>query len=103
MTAGRILLTGASLDLLRGEEALCSHGRQVRDFLYVKDAASALVALSGSGVTGPVNVASGRPRRLAEVARMSGDVLGREVVGRSPAHEMAGALRETVDWWRSRV
>jgi nucleoside-diphosphate-sugar epimerase len=113
--------------LLRGEEALCSHGRQVRDFLYVKDAASALVALLGSGVNGPVNVASGRPRRLAEVARMVGDVLGRaelirlgalptaggepeipiadvtrlrEEVGWSPPPELGAALRETVDWWR---
>lgn len=117
------------ISLLRGEEALCSHGRQVRDFLYVKDAASALVALLGSGVNGPVNVASGRPRQLAEVARMVGDVLGRaelirlgalptaggepesltadvkrlrEEVGWSPPHELDAALRETVEWWRGR-
>lgn len=113
--------------LLRGQEAHCSHGRQVRDFLYVKDAASALVALAGSGVTGPVNVASGQPRRLAEVARIIGEAVGRvelirlgaipaaedepasltadvtrlrEEVGWSPAHDMSDALRETVDWWR---
>jgi nucleoside-diphosphate-sugar epimerase len=113
--------------LIRGEEALCSHGRQVRDFLYVKDAASALVALSGSDVTGPVNIASGQPRQLAEVARVIGDVLGRpelirlgalpsregepailtadvtrqrEEVGWSPEHDINAALRETVEWWR---
>jgi nucleoside-diphosphate-sugar epimerase len=115
--------------LLRGEVALCSHGRQVRDFLYVKDAASALVALLGSGVNGAVNVASGEPRRLAEVARMLGEVLGRaelirlgalpaaegepdiltadvkrlrEEVGWTPPRETGAALRETVEWWRGR-
>jgi nucleoside-diphosphate-sugar epimerase len=116
--------------LLRGREAFCSHGRQVRDFLYVRDAASALVALAGSGVTGPVNVASGQPRRLAEIAGMIGELVGRaelirlgavpapedepasitadvtrlrEEVGWLPAHDMNAALRETVEWWRGRA
>ena len=115
--------------LLRGEEALCSHGRQIRDFMYVKDVAAALVALLQSGATGPVNVASGRPRRLAEIVRAAGDAarrpdlirLGavpapegepavliadvtrlREEVGWSPAYDLARALGETVDWWRNR-
>jgi nucleoside-diphosphate-sugar epimerase len=113
--------------LLRGEEAHCSHGQQVRDFLYVKDAASALVALSGSDVAGAVNVASGQPQRLAEVARMIGEALGRaelirlgalpspegepailtadvtrlrEEVGWSSPRDTGAGIRETVDWWR---
>ena len=115
--------------LLRGEEALCSHGRQIRDFMYVKDVAAALVALLQSGVNGPVNVASGSPRPLAEIARAAGDALGRtslirlgaipapegepaaltadvtrlrEEVGWSPGYDLARAMGETVDWWRGR-
>jgi len=39
-----------------------------RDFLYVKDVASALEALLKSQVTGAINIASGRPTRIGEVA-----------------------------------
>ena len=45
--------------LVEGEPALCSHGRQVRDFLHVRDVAAAFVALLESEVEGPVNVGSG--------------------------------------------
>ena len=73
--------------LLHGETATCSEGSQERDFLYVRDAASALVALLQSAVTGPVNVASGTPiavRTLVErlVARVGG---GRVEFGALPA------------------
>jgi nucleoside-diphosphate-sugar epimerase len=47
--------------LLQGEAAACTEGGQERDFLFVRDAASALVALLESGAMGPVNVASGQP------------------------------------------
>ena len=47
--------------LLKGEFARCSHGRQIRDFLYVEDVAEAFVALLDSDITGPVNIASGSP------------------------------------------
>jgi len=33
------------LSLLKGENALCSHGNQERDFLHVQDVALAFVAL----------------------------------------------------------
>lgn len=61
-------LAGAVLESLRrGEVARCSHGRQVRDFLYVEDAAEALVELLNGEVTGPVNIASGEPRTIREL------------------------------------
>lgn len=50
-----------------GESARCSHGQQIRDFLYVQDVADAFVALLDSDVTGPVNIASGEPVNLKEV------------------------------------
>lgn len=55
--------------LLRGEEARCTEGTQVRDFMHVHDVASALVALLQSPVQGAVNIASGQPVRLADIAR----------------------------------
>ena len=41
----------------------CTHGRQVRDFLYVEDAADAFVKLLDHQAQGPFNIASGVPTR----------------------------------------
>ncbi|HLL73716.1 MAG TPA: NAD(P)-dependent oxidoreductase [Pyrinomonadaceae bacterium] len=116
--------------LLRGEPALCSHGRQVRDFLYVKDVASAFVSLVGSDVTGAVNIASGRPLTLERVIDKIAGKLGRrdlvrlgavpaaadeppeltadvgrlrDEVGWSPRYSLDEGLEETIDWWKSRL
>ncbi|MBN1221234.1 MAG: NAD(P)-dependent oxidoreductase [Anaerolineae bacterium] len=53
--------------LIAGEAARCSHGQQIRDFLYVQDVADAFVALLDSEVAGTVNIASGQPVSLKEV------------------------------------
>lgn len=54
--------------LARGENPRCTHGRQIRDFLHVRDVGGAFAALLESDVQGPVNVASGESVTLAEVA-----------------------------------
>jgi nucleoside-diphosphate-sugar epimerase len=121
------LVSGVARALLRGEEARCTHGRQVRDFLYAPDLGRAFVALLCSEVEGPVNMASGKPVTLAELVGMVASAAGHpELVrlGALPAnpdepesltadvrrlHEEVGfrdaiALREgverTVEWWR---
>jgi nucleoside-diphosphate-sugar epimerase len=116
--------------LLRGEPAECSHGRQVRDFLDVEDAAGAFVALLAGGVEGAVNIASGRPTTVAEVAEAIGDLTGRpelvrlgarpsppgepavlvadatrltREVGWRPRYDLHEGLRRAVEWWREPV
>lgn len=64
--------------LLRDEAMPCSHGGQVRDFLYIAEAADALAALLDSPATGDVNIASGRPVTLATFLSAIGAELGRE-------------------------
>lgn len=59
--------------LLMGEKARCSHGNQIRDFLYVKDVADAFVTLLDSGVEGPVNIGSGRPVVLKNIIQKISD------------------------------
>jgi nucleoside-diphosphate-sugar epimerase len=115
--------------LVRGEPATCTSGDRIRDFLHVADAARALTALLASDVTGPVNVASGVPTPLSEVALTIGELTGhRELVsvgtradaggdpaflvadvsrltdevGWQPAHDLGSGLQDTVDWWRRR-
>ena len=62
--------------LLRGHPARCSHGEQLRDLLHVQDAADAFAALLDSDVRGPVNVASGQPVALKDVARRIAEQIG---------------------------
>ncbi|MGB8954078.1 MAG: NAD(P)-dependent oxidoreductase [Tumebacillaceae bacterium] len=63
--------------LLQGEEAACTHGRQIRDYLYVEDVADAFVRLLRSDVQGPVNIASGQPVTLREVVLQIAEGIGR--------------------------
>ncbi|MBV8083014.1 MAG: NAD-dependent epimerase/dehydratase [Candidatus Eremiobacteraeota bacterium] len=58
-SASRRLVPYVIERLLVGEVAHCSPGSQQRDFIHVSDVASALVALLGSDVDGPVDIGSG--------------------------------------------
>jgi nucleoside-diphosphate-sugar epimerase len=108
-----------------GQPARCTSGGHVRDFLYVRDAASAIVALLESSVTGPVNIASGTPVEIGDIAREVAERVGRpdlltvedgpptqafvaanvnrlqQEVGWQPSCDLRSALAETVRWWRS--
>jgi nucleoside-diphosphate-sugar epimerase len=114
--------------LLEGEAARCSHGRQIRDFLYIEDVAEAFATLLASDVIGPVNIASGKPVALKDVINLIatlfkrpdliqlnalppaagdppvlvGDIsrLSREV-GWGPKYDWEHGLTRTIDWWRT--
>ena len=64
----RRLVPSLAQPLARGDVATCRFGNHLRDFLHVRDVASALVAILESQVTGAFNVASGRATRLGEVS-----------------------------------
>ncbi|HQT93679.1 MAG: epimerase [Acidobacteria bacterium 21-70-11] len=120
------LVASVARALLGGREALCTAGVQVRDYLYVEDAATAFVALLDSGVTGPVNIASGRGIVVRDLVQTLGEVCGRtelvrlgalstrgdeplvifgdsgrlrSTVGWAPRWELRAGLEETVRWW----
>jgi len=113
--------------LLRGEPARCSHGNQVRDFLYVEDVAAAFVALLESEVSGAVNIASGIPITLKEVIYSIADRFNRrdliqlgavpsppnepgllvadvqrlrEEVKWYPKYGLDEGLDQTIEWWK---
>jgi len=115
--------------LLEGREAECTAGTQVRDFMHVQDVAAAFVALLASPVEGAVNVASGRPVRLADVIGRIGAAMQaphlirlgarripggefpqvsasvvrlRDEVGWSNARDLDRGLADTINWWRER-
>jgi len=112
---------------LKGETFTCMTGDHVRDYLYVQDVADAFVALVGSDVTGVVNIASGRPRYVAEIARELAEQMHTESlldvktaltangdapllvgdarrlmrdVGWAPKYDMSDGLTQTIQWWK---
>jgi nucleoside-diphosphate-sugar epimerase len=114
--------------LLSGEVVETTAGTQRRDFMYVDDLARALVALLDSPVVGPVNIASGEARALAELVDEIARVIGRpelvkrgalperandppllladvgrlrDEVGFRPETDLARGVIDTVAWWRS--
>jgi nucleoside-diphosphate-sugar epimerase len=124
------LVPGVIRALLAGERVATTAGTQIRDFMHVQDVAAALVALVHSDVTGPVNIASGRPTSVAEVLDLIGALTGaphlidrgarptpafeptRIVadVGRMehevsfrPSISLSDGLVSTVEWWRGRL
>lgn len=123
------LIASVTNALLKGQRAPCTHGRQIRDFLHVQDAADALVFLLARGHSGPVNVASGQPVALRELVGRVGRLLDAEDLidfgaieppptdlpfvvadtgqleglGWKPRLDHDQGIADTVAWWRERV
>ena len=124
------LIPSVIVNLLAGREARCTHGRQIRSFLYVEDVGAAFAALLASPVQGPVNIGSGeriafadllerlareirrpdllklgaRPAPPGEPAVLVPDIGRlREEVQWSPRWPLDEGLKDTVRWWRARL
>ena len=122
------LVPSVITSLLDGEIAQCSPGEHVRDFLYVEDVADGFAALTDSEVEGALNIASGEPTRVKDVAQELASFtdhpdllrLGalperrgdppvlladtkrlRKDLGWKPKFTLRRGLEETVAWWRS--
>jgi nucleoside-diphosphate-sugar epimerase len=63
--------------VLAGRRAACTPGIQVRDFLHSSDAGRAFAALLDSAVESAVNIASGVPLSVADLATRIGGLAGR--------------------------
>ena len=115
------------LSTLRGEATRLTPGEQARDYLHVTDAAGAVWAAARSELSGAVNIASGEPVALREIALQIGQILDRrelirlgdlpyregeamfvcaevrrlrEATGWQPYYSLEEGLRQTVEWWR---
>ncbi len=124
------LVASTILALLNGRQALCTHGRQIRDYLYVEDAGRALVSLLCSQLTGPSNIASGRPVSVQSIVSLIASQLQRpelvrfgarpvpeddppllvgdtrhlgEGIGWQPRYDLAGGIAATIQWWKDRT
>jgi nucleoside-diphosphate-sugar epimerase len=113
--------------ILEGRPAECTHGNQLRDFLYSADVADAFAALVDSSVEGSVNIGSGEPIRLKDLVTRIADLMGRpelvhlgarpappdeplelipdvtrlqEELGWKPSETLDSGLEKTIAWWR---
>lgn len=126
----RRLVPAVILSLLRNQQFRVTGGAQARDYLPVVDVAEALWRLLSSDAHGPVNIGSGRPVMVRELAKKIGDGLGRGDLldfgtgsddapgpavicadigllrartGWMPPANLDEALAQTIDWWRRRT
>ncbi len=84
------LFPSIALPLLSGENAQCSAGDQLRDFMHVEDLARALVCVALSDFVGPINVASGEATAVGDFASevaCATDSVGRLERGALPMRE----------------
>jgi nucleoside-diphosphate-sugar epimerase len=71
------LVPSVARALLAGEEAATASGRPVRDFCSTAHLGRAIAALAASGVTGPVNTASGEAIAIRDLVALIGEITGR--------------------------
>ena len=99
----------------------------MRDYLHVEDVASAIWRVATSDLTGAVNIASGEPVTIADLATRIGRLLGRpelvqlgampyrpdepmriladaatlrQRLGWTPRFDLDRGLADTVRWWK---
>jgi nucleoside-diphosphate-sugar epimerase len=116
--------------LLTNQQALCTHGQQIRSFLHVADVGAAFARLLDSEVQGPVNIGSDERTSLADlidsIARRIGrpDLvrLGarsapageppilipnvrrlRDELGWQPRFTLNEGLDDAIAWWRDQL
>lgn len=71
------LIPAIICSLLKDEEVKTTKGEQIRDFLHIEDVASALLEISQSKLTGIVNIGSGQPITVREIALKVGEILNK--------------------------
>ena len=116
--------------LLKNKEAYCFNGKLIRDFLHVRDVASAFISLLESNFNGAINIASGNPAAIKDVVIMIGDILGKRKlinftnnsasvkepefliadvkllnseIGWFPEYTLDKGLTETIDWYKNNM
>lgn len=124
------LVSSMIISLLKGEEAKCSHGGQIRDFIYSEDVASAFAALLNSNTEGTVNIASGEPVAISTIVNLISSKIGRpdlvrfgavpvpaddppmivadtrrlnDEVGWTPEFDLEKGLNKAIEWWKERT
>ena len=74
----RRLVPSIICNLMDGNHISLTSGSHFRDYLFIEDVASALAAIGNTNLCGEVNIGSGMPVKIREIACLIGNLLGRE-------------------------
>ena len=124
------LVPAVILALLAGDRAKCGDGGLIRDFMYVPDVASAMVAVLDSDFSGDINIASGAqmtlqdivsriaskldaadrvdfghyPRRDGDPDKITADISRlSDAIGWTPEYDLDSAIDRTIAWWKNQA
>jgi nucleoside-diphosphate-sugar epimerase len=124
------LVAAVITNLLRKQEAPCSEGLQIRDFMHVQDVADAFAAILASDITGTINIASGADHTIRDIVDKIAEFTGQaellnfgafkprpgdppsvlgdtskmtEQVGWTPKYDLHRGIEDTVDWWKGEL
>jgi nucleoside-diphosphate-sugar epimerase len=116
--------------LLRGEKANVTSGHQIRDYLHVEDAASAIIAVMEHRCSGPVNIGSDFPVTVREIVFLLAEMLNkpdlascgarpsnvaeppficannsklRSETDWEPCYDLKTGLLHTIEWWKANL
>lgn len=126
----RRLIPAVICPVLRNQPTRLTAGAQIRDYLHVEDMAEAVLAVTRSNLSGPVNVGSGVPISVREIALRVGVITGRpelvrlgdlpyrrgdpmfvcantqrlvDATGWTPRYSLDEGLRQTIEWWQAHL
>ncbi len=116
--------------LLRGQPAALTPGMQIRDYVHVEDIAAGIWTVAASDARGAVNIASGAPVTVAEIATRLGRMMGRpelihlgafpyrssepmhvlgdatrlhQELGFTPRFDLDRGLADAIAWWQGQT
>lgn len=90
--------------LLRGRRFAMSRGEQTRDYVYIDDVIAALLrAAACHEATGQViNVSSGEPSRIVDVAKLAAGLIGNNVESLLDIGKVEYRQGEAINYWADR-
>jgi dTDP-6-deoxy-L-talose 4-dehydrogenase (NAD+) len=123
----RRLVPDLAINLLKNQAVAVTHGRQIRDFLHIADAAAGIVAAAECETTGAFNIGLGTPVAVREIVETIGALTGRTDLVQwgaraenlldppriladnrklkqhttwSPGFSLLEGLRDCITWWK---
>jgi len=124
----RRLVPSVIRSLLANEKAKCSSGKQIRDFMDVRDCAGGFAALALSQAAGAFDVCSGKATTIGELVTRLGSLMNKSGLialgalpdrpgeppnlvgtpkrlfsetGFTPRYDLDRTLADAIAWWRS--
>ena len=90
--------------LLRGRRFAMSRGEQTRDYVYIDDVIAALLraAVCPEATGQVINVSSGEPSRIVDIAKLAADLIGNNAESLLDIGKIEYRQGEAINYWADR-